>query len=189
MDRGGSAASVIGSGRRRHGEQFTRMFEAGLAGSAGEQAVMADAMEAAWQHVEQETANELVRSKRHDPLPVGAVAAIVLVAEGDPGLVVGDEPPVRDGDTVGVAGEIGEHRLGAGERRLGVDNPALLPNWREVTQEGAPVGQMGHGSEEGEPPGFLQRDQAGEEQAAEQLAQDAHRQEEGWARRYPALPA
>src|SRR5665213_4121738 len=89
--------------RRRDSEQFACAFEAGLAGSAGEQAVMADAMEAAWQHVEQETANELVRSKRHDPLPVSAVAAIFLVAEGDPaGLVVGDEPPVRDGGTVGV---------------------------------------------------------------------------------------
>jgi hypothetical protein len=48
---------------------------------------------------------------------------------------------------------------------------------------------MGHGSEEGEPSGFPQRDQAGDEQAAEQLARDAHRQEEGWARRYPALTA
>jgi hypothetical protein len=58
-----------------------------------------------------------------------------------------------------------------------------------VTQDGAPVGRMGHGSEEGEPSGFPQRDQAGDEQAAEQLARDAHRQEEGWARRYPALAA
>src|SRR5579864_9102454 len=72
-----------GIGRRRHGEQFARVFEAGLAGGAGEQAVMADAMEAARQYVERETTNELVRSKRHDLLAVSAVAAIVLVAEGD----------------------------------------------------------------------------------------------------------
>jgi hypothetical protein len=59
-------------GRRRHGEQFTRVFEAGLASGAGEQAVVADAMEAARQHVEQETANELVRRERHDLLSIGA---------------------------------------------------------------------------------------------------------------------
>ena len=43
-------------------------------------------------------------------------------------------------------------------------------------------------AEEGEPAGVMERDQPGEEQAAEQLAQHAHRQEEGRARRYPALP-
>ena len=40
--------------------------------------------------------------------------------------------------------------------------------------------------EEGEPAGIMQRDQPGEEQPAEQLAQHPHRQEEGRARRYPA---
>ena len=61
-----------------------------------------------------------------DLLPVGAAAAIILVAEGDAGLVEADEAAVRDGDPVGVARQIGEHRLGSGERRLGVDHPALL---------------------------------------------------------------
>src|SRR5690554_3908366 len=35
-------------------------------------------------------------------LPVGAVAAIVLVAEGDVLLVGGNEPPVRSGNAVGI---------------------------------------------------------------------------------------
>ena len=39
------------------------------------------------QDVEQEAADELVGGERHDLLPVGAGAAIVLVAEGDAGLV------------------------------------------------------------------------------------------------------
>ncbi len=46
---------------------------------------MADAVEAARQDVEQEAADELVGGERHDLLAVGAVAAIVLVAEGDAG--------------------------------------------------------------------------------------------------------
>ena len=74
-------------GRRRDGEQLAGEREAGLAGGAGEQAVVADAVEAARQDVEQEAADELVGGERHDLLPLGAVAAIILVAEGDAGLV------------------------------------------------------------------------------------------------------
>lgn len=42
---------------------------------------MPDAVEAAWQNVEEETADELVDGQSHDLLPVGAGTAIVLVAE------------------------------------------------------------------------------------------------------------
>ena len=55
-----------------------------------------------------------------------------------------------------------------------------------MAQEGAAVGEVRHAAEEAEPPGIVQRHQPGEEQAAEQLAQHAHRQEERRARRYPA---
>ena len=116
------------------------------------------------------------------------VAAVVLVAEGDAGLVERDQPPVRDGDAVGVAREIGEHGLGAGERRLGIDHEPLLADCGEVTQENSVVGETSLGAEEGELPGRMELDQPGEEQAAEQLAQHAHRQEEGRTGRYPAPP-
>jgi hypothetical protein len=58
------------------------------------------------QKVEQEAADELVGAERHDALAVCAIAAIILVAEGDAGRVEGEQPPVRDGDAVGVAREI-----------------------------------------------------------------------------------
>lgn len=60
-------------------------------------------MEAARQDVEQEPTDELVGGERHDLLPVGARAAIVLVAEGDVALVETDDASVRDGDPVRVA--------------------------------------------------------------------------------------
>ena len=60
---------------------------------------------------------------------------VVFVAEGDAGLVERNQPPVRDGNPVGIAREIGEHGLGAGERRLGIDHEALLPDCCEVTQK------------------------------------------------------
>ncbi len=56
--------------RRSDVQQFARECEAGLAGGAGEQAVVADAMEAARQDVEQEPTDELVGGERHDALAV-----------------------------------------------------------------------------------------------------------------------
>src|SRR5271169_3267300 len=110
---------------------------------------MPDAVKAAWQDMEQEAADELVRRECHDALPLGTIAAVVFVAEGDAGLVERNQTPVRDGDPVGVARKIGERSLGAGERRLGIDHEALLPERSEVTQENAVVGETGLGAEEG----------------------------------------
>ena len=74
---------------------------------------MADAVKAAWQDMEQEAADELVRRERHDALPLGTITAVVLVAEGDAGVVERNQAPVRDGNPVGIAREIGEHGLGS----------------------------------------------------------------------------
>src|SRR5271156_6831922 len=104
--------------------------------------------------MEQEAADELVRRERHDTLSLRTIAAGVFVAEGDAGLVERNQTLVRDGDPVGVAREIGEHGLWAGERRLGVDHPPLLPDRREVTQETAAVGEIGLGAEEGQSSGI-----------------------------------
>jgi hypothetical protein len=86
--------------RWRDRQQFACTCEAGLARRTGEQAVVANAVEPARQDVKQEAADELVDAERHDLLAVRAVAAIVLVAEGDAGLVEGEQPAVRDGDAV-----------------------------------------------------------------------------------------
>ena len=64
---------------------------------------MADAVEPLGQDVEQEPADELVGGQRHDLLPVGVTPAVILVAEGDAGLVKAKQPAVRDGDAVRVA--------------------------------------------------------------------------------------
>src|SRR5271166_831760 len=113
-------------GRWRDGEEFAGARETGLARRTREQPIVADAVEPARQKVEQEAANELSSAECHDLLAVRAVAAIILIAERDAGLVEGENPPVRDGDAVSVAREVGEHRFGAGERRLGVDHPAFI---------------------------------------------------------------
>ena len=101
---------------------------------------MADAVKALGQVVEQEAADELVGTKRHHLLPVGAAAAIVLVAEGDAVLAEAEKAAVRDGDAVSVARQIGEDRFGPGEWWLGIDHPALLrtgDRWRRNARRSA----------------------------------------------------
>jgi hypothetical protein len=65
-------------GRCGNVQEFTSKREAGLASRAGKQAAMPDAVESLWQHVEQEAADELVGRERHELLPVGTFATIVL---------------------------------------------------------------------------------------------------------------
>jgi len=72
---------------------------------------------------------------------------------------------VGDGDAVGVAGEVGEHRFRPGEGRLGVDKP-LFPHKRcevrgegvattealDLTKERQPARRMGIGERRPEEP-------------------------------------
>ena len=65
-------------GRRSDVQQFARECEAGLAGGAGEQPIVTDAVEPTRQDMEQEAADELVGGKRHGALALDTIAAIVL---------------------------------------------------------------------------------------------------------------
>src|ERR1700685_4416755 len=122
---------------------------------------MPDAVKAAWQDMEEEAADKRVRRERHDALPLGTIAAVVFVVEGNAGLVERNQTPVRDGDPVGIAREIGEHGLGAGERRLGIDHEPLVPDCSEVTQKSATVGETSLGAEESKSSGCVELDQPG----------------------------
>src|SRR5271166_2755870 len=100
---------------RWHAEELAGARDVVGAGGSGEQAVVADAVEAFGQDVGEEATDELVRAERHDLLARAAVGAVVLVPEGDALLVERDQPAVGDGDAVGVARQIGEHCLGSAE--------------------------------------------------------------------------
>ncbi len=109
---------------------------------AGEQAIVADAMEALGQYVDQKPADELADVERHRRVAAGALGPVVLDLERDAVFVDRDQAAVRDGDAVGVARQIGEHGLRARERALGVDEPALLPERSEERRERLGIGQM-----------------------------------------------
>ena len=103
---------------RRHVQQAARSSDVVGAGAAGKQAVVANAVEAVRQDVDQEAADELVGRERHDLLAITTIGTIVLPSEGDAGAVTGDQPAVGDGDAVGIARQIGQHGLGPPNGRL-----------------------------------------------------------------------
>ena len=84
MDRGSRGGSI---GRLALGlwasEQFARPRDVVGTGGLGEQAVVADAVEALRQDVAEEAADELIGCKGHELVSCAAVGAIVLVPEGD----------------------------------------------------------------------------------------------------------
>ncbi len=136
--------------------------------------------------MQQEAPDELVGRERHRAKPLPAVAAVVLVAEGHAALVEAEQAAVRDGDAVGVAGEIGEHRLGSGEGRLGVDEPVLLPQRREIGGKGRPVAQAAELAEECQPARHMGVGDPGQEEPPEQAREYPHRQKETGSARHPA---
>src|SRR5712691_5218914 len=90
---GQHARFVGGSGRLwffwagRHGEQLARVGNVYRAGAVGEQPIVPDAMEALRQHVDKEAPDELIGCQRHRRVAGGPVDPIILVLEGDAGLV------------------------------------------------------------------------------------------------------
>ena len=69
----------------------------------GKQPVVADAVEAVRQAVQEEAPHELVGRKRHGLLPGTALDPIVLPAEGHILAFHGNEPRVGNGYPMGIA--------------------------------------------------------------------------------------
>jgi hypothetical protein len=86
--------------RRGDIEQYAGCCDALSAGGIGKEAIVADAVEALGQHVEQKAPDELVRVKPHRLPAARAVDAIVLPAERDAGVLGCNEAAVRDGDAM-----------------------------------------------------------------------------------------
>ncbi len=80
---GALAALVVSLTRRRLAEQLAHTGDVLGANAAGEQAVMANAMKARRQDMDEEAADELAVREPHDLLPSAAVGAVILVFEGD----------------------------------------------------------------------------------------------------------
>ena len=98
--------------------------------------------------MEQETAQELLRSERHHSLLI--TVGIILPAESNLIMLESHEAVVGDGHAMGVAGEIAEHMMRTAEGGLGVDHPVLTEQGTQERAEGLLVGERLKGSGEGE---------------------------------------
>src|SRR6267378_7092053 len=76
---------------RGHVEQTADPGDVVGACGAGEQAVVADAMEALRQDVDEEAADELAGGECHDLLAITSFGAIILPSEGDTGAVASNQ--------------------------------------------------------------------------------------------------
>ena len=91
--------------------------------AVGEQTIMADAVQAFGEDVDQEATDKLVSAERHRPVSLMALAPVILDAECN-GVRFGlNQPSVRDCDAVGVARQVGKHGLRPGERLFDIDVP------------------------------------------------------------------
>ena len=129
--------------------------------------------------MEQEAAQELLRTERHHSLliPVG----IILPTESNLIILKSHKAMVGDGYTMGIAGEIAEYMMGTAEGGLGIDDPVLTKQGAQEGAEGFFVGQGLKSSGEGELVLLESSLQAGDELAAEDATEDVHGQEEGIA--------
>ncbi len=143
--------------------------------AAGEQAVVADAMEARWQHMDQEAADELAGCERHHLVALAAFDPVVLPLEGDVLVVERDQAAVGDGDAMSVAREIAQHFLGSAEWAFAIDHPFAVAQWRQIGGERLRIGQRGMIAEELQLAGLMSGDELLQEQPAEQSRQHAHR--------------
>ena len=124
---------LVDGTRGRGFEQPTTESEAITAGAIGEETVVADAMEALRQSMQQKAADELVGIECHH----FGLAVRSIVFPGKANLPVGEreQPAVGDGDAIGLAAEIGQHLFGASERWFGVDHPVEAAEFAQATRE------------------------------------------------------
>jgi hypothetical protein len=152
----------------------------------GKEPVVADAVKVLGQHVQQEAPDELVRVKPNRLPAVGAADAIILPAERNRIVVGCNEAEVRDGDTMGVTGEIAQLLLGPCERRLAIDHPFDASRRSDEALERPLVGESGMGVEELQLAGVVRMHEHRQHLAPEQARQHLDMHEEVGARGDPS---
>ncbi len=161
---------------RRGVEELAAAGQLGLAAMVAEQSIVADALEAVGQDMQQEASDELVRVEGHDL--AATVVPVVLPAEGDGAVPDLGQAGVGDGDAVGVAAEVVEHLLWPAEGRLGIDDPVDAARRLQLLGKASGLVEVDEGSAEDQlacPESLVE---GFEEQTAEQAGQHAGRQEE-----------
>jgi len=113
-----SSDAAAGGGRT---EQLRRARDRRAPVWIGKQAEVADAHEAAREHVQQKATEEFLDVERHD-FRASAIR-VVLPAEPHDAIGEADQSRVREGDAVGITTEVLEHLRRPGKRPLRIDAP------------------------------------------------------------------
>ena len=119
----GAVAVAAGRGWVGHAKELAGQCDAAGAIAAGQEAIVADAVKPVGQHMDQETADELVGVERHELIASVALGPVILPFESDALAGDGDEPAVGNSGAVCVAGKVGEDGVGSAKRSLGIDDP------------------------------------------------------------------
>jgi len=171
-----SGGLVIRWFRLWHREKLTTPSELLLAVAIGQEAIVADALKALGQNVQQEAANELAGGERHRLLSVAI--AIVPPMEADFAVVDVEKAVIGDSNAMGVSRDVGQDLFGAGEGRFGVDTPFCLSRGSEVALKGAAVAERFQASAEGQSIGIEGLLQRAKEQPTEETSEHADGQKE-----------
>ena len=156
-------------------EEFTQSLHVFYPGVVGEESVVADAMEASRQHMNEKAPDELVGGQGHGLVTITPLGAIVLPLEGNTVLIAGNEPAVADGDPMGVAGQIGEHGLRTGERTLGIDHPVDVAYWCQIIGEVPGLDEVLVRTEELQAAGVVSDTELFQQQPPKQSREHPHR--------------
>jgi hypothetical protein len=97
---------IGGNYRDRLMQKLASGGDVGLAVGVGEQSIVADAMKARGQQMQQEAAHELVSHQRHRFVAGTTVGSVVLPVESHAAIITRDEPAVGDRHPMGIARQI-----------------------------------------------------------------------------------
>ena len=123
---------------RRHGQQCPAASQILSPVAIAEKPVMADALEAVWKDMHQETPQEFVGGQGHHFLLV--LVLIVLVSETDLSIFQLLQSVIGDRDPMCVASQIIQNFFGTTERRFGMDYPSTVTERRQISSEAVGIG-------------------------------------------------
>ena len=166
----------MGCRGRRHLHELPAQSEPLSPVAIGEEAEIANALEAIGKYVKQESTDEFVSAKRHRLVAVAI--AIIPPAKLNLAVIDIEQAIVGDGDAVRVSCDILEDFFRPGEGSLRVDHPVLFLDGSKVTQEGAACPKWFQEGKELQVAGIEGLLEIIEEQSTKQTGQHGNGQEE-----------
>jgi len=168
-------------------KQFPDRGDIGGAVAIAEEPVVADAMLAFREHMDEEPTDKFSRFQRHGGVPTGAFDTVILNTEGDATPVHTDQAAIGDrnalswfalqttaGQGVGIARQVCQHCLWTGKRFLGVNNPVDPAQRLEEIIEGSRVDEARMIAKETQLPCIVQPDQPFQNKTPVQTGQNTH---------------